>query len=711
MRETMMYEKIQEVHLQRTAVVYLRQSTLKQVHENQESTARQYALQERALELGWSREQIDVIDEDLGQSGTSTERRSGFQELTEGIGNGRVGALFALEVSRLTRSSADWHKLLHLCSLADVLIMDEQSIYNPSDHNDRLLLGLKGTMSEAEQYWMRLRLQGAKLSKARRGELYLKPALGYQWDKATSRLYLDPDEEVRRAIEFVFERFRIDRSASRVFQYFGHNKITLPWRNPKTQEMEFRQASYDQVIDILRNPVYAGAYVYGRIMKKVGLLDGKMKKYTIRRIDPNTFPVCLKNHHPAYIEWDEFMKNQRQLQSNRTNLVTPEQRGAAREGSALLQGLVLCGNCGHRMQVKYQAPHQQVQYYCIYLNSDGIYTICSTVSGTSVDPVVIELFLDSVQPPEIEVSLAVLQEAERQGKQLENQWKLRLEKLQYESLLAEKRYKAVDPENRVVARNLEREWNEKLVELQETERIRQETRRIKKIDLDEKDRLELISLAKNLRSVWLAESTSNTERKNLLRLAIQQVTLTPIDIPVRKTRIQILWQGGAVTDLIAERPNSKFGKMCTQRVLESIQKLFAAEKTDAEIAKELNQSTFKTGARRSWEASSVAYVRYQNGLLRTPGSAVGSKRNRPDDYFTMTSLADKLGVSRRRVGSWIKTGLIQPIVSGEWSVWRFFKVDPETYEKLKEMTMISTTRTIPQNEKPRTDISLETGAL
>ena len=305
-----MSDKIERNHLDRQAAVYLRQSTIKQVHEHRESTARQYALQERAKELGWSAERVDVIDEDLGQSGASTQRRSGFQRLAEDIAHGRVGAIFALEVSRLARSSADWHRLFELCGLADVVIADEQAVYTPRDFNDRLLLGLKGTMSEAELYWMRLRLQGGKLNKARRGELFFVPPAGYEWNAATRRFRLDPDEQVQRAVRLVFERFRLDASAYGVTRSFAQHGLEMPSRSINTRALRWVPARQTLIISMLHNPIYAGAYVFGRHESRLGFVDGQLRTRT-RTLSQEAWRTCIRNHHPAYISWDEFMANQK----------------------------------------------------------------------------------------------------------------------------------------------------------------------------------------------------------------------------------------------------------------------------------------------------------------------------------------------------------------------------------------------------------------
>jgi DNA invertase Pin-like site-specific DNA recombinase len=406
-----MTDKIRHTHLDRPAAVYLRQSTLKQVHEHRESTARQYALQARAIELGWAADRVDVIDEDLGQSGTSAERRPGFQRLAEDVAHGRVGAIFALEVSRLARSSADWHRLLELCGLADVLIVDEQAIYTPRDFNDRLLLGLKGTMSEAELYWMRLRLEGGKLSKARRGELGFVPPAGYEWDAATARFRFDADEQVQGAVRLVFERFRLDGSAYGVARYFAQHGLTLPARDVPARALRWVPPRPTLIVSMLHNPIYAGAYVFGRHEYRLGLVDGQLR-HRARTLPQAAWRTCLRDHHPAYICWDEFMTNQKQLDDNRTKPKAPDRRGAAREGAGLLQGLVLCGRCGHRLSTRYCGSQGRATYMCHPNVGHGT---CWSVSAPTIDRAVSRLFLDAIQPPEIELSLAVLREAEHQA--------------------------------------------------------------------------------------------------------------------------------------------------------------------------------------------------------------------------------------------------------------------------------------------------------
>jgi DNA invertase Pin-like site-specific DNA recombinase len=677
-----MSDKVRATHLERRAVVYLRQSTLRQVHEHRESTARQYALHQRALELGWPAERIDIIDEDLGQSGSSASWRTGFQQLAEDVAHGRVGAIFSLEVSRLARSSADWHRLLELCALADVLLADEQSVYTPRDYNDRLLLGLKGTMSEAELYWMRLRLQGGKLSKARRGALYLTPPVGYEWEEATSRFRLDPDEEVQRAVRLVFERFRLEGSAYAVLRYFMDNGLKLPVRQPGTHQVHWVPPRYTLLLSMLHNPTYAGAYVFGRNERRMALVDGQVRRQRRTRLPQEAWKVCLKNHHPAYISWEEYEANQKRLATNHPSYQQPDQRGAAREGSALLQGLVLCGRCGHRMQTAYRESGRPY-YECRRLTDKGM---CWTVSAVGIDEAVARLFLETVQPPEIELGLAITREVERQAREVERQWRLRLERARYEAQLAERRYKAVDPDNRVVARTLEREWNEKLGELESLEREHQQVLRHEKVELTSQDRARLLELAKDLSYVWRARSTTNAERKNMLRILVREVALSPVEVPERGIHIQVLWQTGTCSDLtIARRPS--YTRATSPETIKLIGTLVEQKRSDREIAAELNQRGLLSGVKRAWDKQAVRWVRRRYGIHRQP---LGRRRGRPrqperraDGLYSTHGVAARLGVTETVVRSWVEKGWLRCVEGGGPGTPRWYKLERSTLNRLR----------------------------
>lgn len=672
--------KIQHTHLERRAAVYLRQSTLKQVHEHRESTARQYALQQRAAELGWSPDRIDVIDEDLGHSGSSAQGREGFQCLAEEVARGRVGAIFALEVSRLSRSSADWHRLLDLCGLADVIIADEQCIYTPRDYNDRLLLGLKGTMSEAEQYWMRLRLQGGKLNKARRGELFFNPPSGYEWDEATRRFRFDSDEHVQQAVRLVFERFRFDGSAGAVARYFVREELKMPVRDPATDSVQWVRPTRAITLKMLSSPIYAGAYVYGRREVRAALVDGQLRQRRTRLLSQELWKACLQGHHPAYITWDQFMANQRKLDENRSHRKSPHQRGAAREGSALLQGIALCGRCGHRMSPHYYPDGKRsVLYVCRTQIHHAERGRCWSLAAPPVDAAVARLFLEVVQPPEIELALAVAREVERQASEIDRQWRLRLDRAHYDARLAERRYKAVDPENRVVARTLEREWNDKLRSVDEVEREYEFARQHAAVDLGKTDRARVLALTKDLPHVWNAETTSHAERKNLLRMLVREVTLSPVDLPQRQTRIQILWQTGAVSDFTIPRPRPNTAT--STQAMELIRRGVTDNKTDSEISVELNRAELRSGIGRPWTPGAVKAARCKAHIVRVlPGGRAPDRR--ADGLYSVHGVAAHFGVTDGVVRSWVAKGWLTGRRDGDARAW-WFELDNVTVKRVE----------------------------
>jgi DNA invertase Pin-like site-specific DNA recombinase len=673
-----MKDKIEASHRDRRAIVYLRQSTLKQVVEHRESTARQYALRQRALDLGWRAEHIVVIDDDLGHSGGAGHHRDGFQRLAEDVARGRVGAILALEVSRLSRSSADWHRLLELCHLADVVLIDEQATYTPRDPNDRLLLGLKGTMSEAEQYWMRLRLRGGSLNKARRGELFFVPAGGYVWDRATSRFRLDPDESVQRAVGLVFERFRVAGSARGVVRYFERHGLQLPVRGPCARELRWVPPKESLILNMLHNPIFAGAYVYGRNESRVRLVDGQMVRGT-RRLSQDAWSICLRDWHPAYLPWDEFMANQRKLDDNRTWRGAPERRSASREGSALLQGLLLCGRCAHRMHTQYAGPSRRGVYQCKAETGHGA---CWSVPARALDDTVVQLFLDAVKPTQIELGLAVLRESEDQAAAIDRQWALRLERARYEARLAERRYKAVDPDNRVIARTLEREWNEKLTDVEHLERERLALHRREAVALSAEDRATIVALSKDLPRVWRAPTTTNAERKNLLRLLIREITLTPIDVPTRQTRVQVLWQTGAVSEVAVPRAD-KFAVRATPAAARALVRRTFRRTTDAQLADELNRRGVATGAGVAWTPEAVRRLRYAEGWHRPSTCARRAPARNARGLWSVHAVAEAVGVTPGTVRLWVAQRVLEPVQRGGPGRPAWFRIDDATLERLR----------------------------
>ena len=465
--------KIRPDHLDRPAFVYVRQSTLFQVREHTASTARQYDLVQRAQDLGWSPASITVIDQDQGRSGASAVGRDGFQFLIAQVGLGQAGAVLSLEASRLARSCSDWYRLLEICALTDTLVIDEDGVYDPSQYADRLLLGILGAMSEAELHWLRNRLLGGKLARAEQGELRMRPPAGLVFD-AARHLVLDPDEEVQQAVRLLFAAVRADGLGPRGRQALRRTPPALP--RPPLGQGPRRRIALEAVAPrprpgrLAQPPLrrrlrlWPHADAHADAAQRVAALKGRT-----RRVAPPTGPSCATTPIRAIINWEQFLRNQQRLDDNCT-IRGDDRCGAVREGQALLQGLVLCGQCGRRMTVRYTRNGTTPSYECNQVHKQQGGRTCQFVRGDGVDAAVARLFLEAIQPAQLEVSLATLEQIEDQARQVERQWQLRLERARYEADLARRRFLAVDPENRLVARNLERDWNEKLAAVERLER-------------------------------------------------------------------------------------------------------------------------------------------------------------------------------------------------------------------------------------------------
>jgi DNA invertase Pin-like site-specific DNA recombinase len=449
--------KIRPDHLDRMAQVYVRQSTMIQVRENTASTARQYDLAGRARDLGWLPERIQVIDQDQGHSGASTAGRDGFQHLVAQVGLGRTGAVLSLEASRLARSCSDWYRLIEICALTNTLVIDEDGVYDPTLYSDRLLLGFLGTMSEAELHLIRSRLLGGKLKKASDGQLRFRPPTGLVYD-LERRIVFDPDEHVQQAVRLVFDLFDRSPSALAVVKHFADHHLQCPtrlWGGSRHGQVIWRPLSNGRVLDILHNPEYAGAYVYGRTKTRLACLPGEEPKVKgrTRRVRPEDWPFLIPGHHPGYITWDQFQRNQQRLDDNRT-LPDQDRRGALREGLALLQGIVRCGRCGRRMSVRYLNNASVPSYECNSYHTHFAGKTCQSIRGDGVDVAVARALLEAMRPAQLEVSMAAFDQVAAQARQLDRQWQLTLERARYEAELARRRFVSVEPENRLVARTL-----------------------------------------------------------------------------------------------------------------------------------------------------------------------------------------------------------------------------------------------------------------
>jgi DNA invertase Pin-like site-specific DNA recombinase len=519
-----MTQQVTAHHLSRLACLYVRQSTLQQVFENAESTSRQYALRERALALGWSEERIVVIDQDLGHSGASSADRLGFQRLVAEVGLGQVGLVLGLEVSRLARNSSDWHHLLEICALTHTLILDEEGLYDPATFNDRLLLGLKGTMSEAELFVLRARLQGGILNKARRGALKLTLPIGFTYTE-TDAVVLDPDLQVQASIREVFHSFAHTGSAFTTVRHFRQQHLLFPRRlrrGAHRGELVWAEIEHHDVLRLLHHPAYAGAYVYGRT-HTTKTADGKLHIQDVPRAD---WVVLVRDAHVGYISWEDFERNEAQLALN-SQAYAPKRFSPPREGPALLQGLTLCGCCGERMTVRYhQRGGQRIvpDYLCARKSIQQGETPCQRIPGRELDRAIGEVLLERVTPEALALTLAVQEEVVQRADEARRLRHLQVERTQYEAELAQRRYLKVDPDNRLVASVLEAEWNAKLLALEEARAIEERYNQSDQQRMSEEERADIEQVPERFRQFWHAPKTTARQRKRAVRLLIEDVT-------------------------------------------------------------------------------------------------------------------------------------------------------------------------------------------
>jgi DNA invertase Pin-like site-specific DNA recombinase len=677
--------KIRPDHLERPAFVYVRQSTLFQVRENTASTARQYDLVQRAADLGWSKAAITVIDQDQGLSGSSAIGRDGFQFLIAQVGLGQAGAVLSLEASRLARSCSDWYRLLEICALTDTLVIDEDGVYDPSQYADRLLLGILGAMSEAELHWLRNRLLGGKLARAEQGELRMRPPVGLVFD-AARRLVLDPDEQVQQAVRLVFRLFEQTGSALAIVKYFDQHRLLFPerlWGKARDGELLWKPLRHGRVLDVLHNPRYAGAYVYGRTQTRTRTLPHETPrlKGRTRRVALADWPIVHHDAHPSYLAWEQFLHNQQRLDDNCTSRAQ-DRRGAVREGSALLQGLVLCGQCGRRMSVRYTRNGTTPSYECNQLHKQQGGRLCQFVRGDGVDAAVARLFLEAIQPAQLEVSLATLAQIEDQARQVERQWRLRLERARYEADLARRRFLAVDPENRLVARNLEKDWDEKLAAVAQLER--EQTLAVGKNAprLSAEERQRILSLVEDLPALWHAPTTTTVERKQLLRFLVQDVTLTKREQVVT---LAVRWQTQACTRIEVPRPLRSYEARRTPAVVVTRVRELAQAHSDRQIAAQLNAAGLKSGTGQPFTSARVQWVRYTHsiasGCPEGPGHAGQSQRG--DGRYSTRAAAELLNVDIATVMDWCKSGRLDGIQAKPHSPW-WIVLTPELIAELRK---------------------------
>ena len=562
-------------HRQRQAFVYIRQSSPAQVERNTESTRRQYALATRAEALGWHRDRITIVDEDLGLSGASADKRDGFNSLAADVALGRAGLVLGLEVSRLARNNSDWYRLLDLCALTETLIADFDGIYDPAHFNDRLLLGLKGTSSEAELHTLKVRLLEGIRNKAARGEFRCTLPVGFVWGERDGEVRLHPDEEVMRAIRTVFERFAELGSMRRVWLWFRDEGLQFPVRLRSGDGIRWIPPAYSSIVQVLSNPAYAGAYAFGKTRQERYLDDhGRMQK-RLRRLPRSEWRVLLPGHHRGYIDWETFEANRARIGANRRP--RPHSAGGSvREGSALLQGLAICGNCGRPLRTYYLGRRSSPNYHCPGKQIvEGRATYCLQIGGTQVDQAVAANVLEAVQAGGTEAALRAIERVESDHDAALEQRRLAVERAAYEATRAERAYRAVDPENRRVARGMEREWEQRLEELERerAELVLREQARPRALSAEEREAL--LALGEDLARAWDAPTTTPRDRKELLRALLEEVVLdAPRNEP--QARIRLLWRGGLSTELTIERPRNRPATVRTdENTIELLRRLAA----------------------------------------------------------------------------------------------------------------------------------------
>ncbi len=643
-----MSDKITPQHLERAAYVYIRQSTLQQVRHNVESGRRQYALEERARSLGFK--QVVVIDDDTGTTGTGCRERPGFGRLLAAVCNGAVGAVFALEASRLARNNRDWHHLIDLCVLTDTLVVDAEGIYDPRLLNDRMLLGLKGTMSEFEIGILRQRAREAYNQKVQRGEVMTRVAVGYV-RRGPAGIEMTADREVQEAIRGLFLRFEQMGSLRQVFLWYHQQQMLMPRLHVRegVYSLMWARPDYQYLLRILKSPTYAGAFAHGRTKSHTRVVDGRSRKSGGHRVALEQWEVLIKDHHPAYITWERYLENLKVLASNRTKSHVVSS-GAPREGSALLAGLLRCRKCGHKMRVGYRGDDGPCgRYYCMTGNRGQAMPSCQCFAAFRVDRAVADLVLETCQPLGIEASIQAMDGNRAEAEQKRRLLELAVERARYEVDRARRQYDAVDPANRLVAAELEARWNAALVQASEAEeRLKAEESAIRPIGDNQRRRF--MELGADLQRLWKDSAAPIELKKRILRTVIHEIVVD-VNHATGFVELQIHWAGGVHTTLHVRKNKSGHNKNAAdQNTVELVAEL-AKGWPDRYIASILNRIGSRTGPGNSWSENRVKSFRGQHQI---PVFAVGSQR----PWLTMQEAAKEMNVSVAMVRTMVEKGIL-----------------------------------------------------
>jgi DNA invertase Pin-like site-specific DNA recombinase len=679
--------RIQARHLERLAVVYVRQSDPQQVLNHRESTELQYGLAQRAVELGWRRDRVLVIDEDQGKTAQTAEGRIGFQRLLAEVGLDHVGLVLGFQMSRLARSCKDWHQLLELCAIFGTLLSDLDGFYDPADYNDRLLLGLKGAMSEAELHMMCQRMHQGRRNKARRGEFFNHVPIGYLL-VASGEAVMDPDEQVQAVVRLVFDKFDELGSCGAVLRYLVQHDVRLGVRQhdgPNRGQLQWRRPCHRTLLNMLHHPMYAGAYTHGRQR-----IDPRRKVPGRRSTGRTTVPmeewdVLRKDDLPAYITWDRYLANQERLEQNRARVAS---KGAPRQGAALLGGLLVCGRCGHRLMVGYSGQSKRPRYKCH--RDFQLYGVekCQSLAGGPLDEFVSQKILSVLKPAALELSMVAAEDLQRQRERLSQQWQQRLERAEYQTKRAARQYHAVEPENRLVARELERLWEEALAEQRELEEAYHRFRSEQPSELTTKEREMIRSLSSDLPALWHAPETTAVDRQTIVRHLIERVV---VDVQGESECVDVTvhWSGGFVSQHELIRPVSRYEQLSNYKdLLRRITELHGVGRASSEIAQQLNEEGFHPpGRRRNFTATMVRRLLSRCGRNDPPSRSAGVDDRQRMPQWRLSDLAEELEMPSSTLRNWVRRGWLHadqlPGAHGRWTLW----ADGDELQRLRELRL------------------------
>ncbi len=646
-KEITMNDKIRTEHLERAACIYIRQSTPGQVIHNRESQRLQYGLVQRARDLGWSENSIQVIDCDLGTTASGSAVRSGFEELLSGVCEKKIGAIFSMEVSRLARNGREWHTLLEICAIMGTVIVDQEAIYDLNLTNDRLLLGLKGEMSTFELSLLKERSQAAIRQKAKRGELYLTVPASYVKTQ-DNQLKKNPDKRIKEITDLVFRKFREYGTMRRVHKWFSDEKIELPVVSNGTGQrtIQWKRPTNATIHGILNNPIYAGVYTYGRTKKEVEFKDGHKKIKKVTRKNPKDWDVLILDHHEGYITWEEYQANREVLTQN-TNKKRPVVKGSVRGGEALLGGLLRCGHCGRKLYVKYHGRNATYKRYHCGDRENG--RACISFGGLRADEAVTELLLKVLSPIGLEASIKAIEKINNKSGQVRRQRELELEHARYEALLAKRGYSAVDPDNRLVAGTLEKEWNDALIRV---EKLEEEIRTLEENNpqLSTEDEAEIRGLSQDLARVWNDPYSSLELKKRIIRTVIEEIV---VYLKEQKIQLIIHWKGGNHTELEIVKNKSNESPLRTNVETREIITELARIMPDKQIVAFLNRLGKTTAKGHTWNPVRLRSFRskYNIAVYRE-----GERQEREE--LTLDEASQKLGISKSKAGRLIKHGFL-----------------------------------------------------